>query len=63
MLLERQGERESERERNIDVREKHKLVAFLYAPRLGIEPATWICAMTGNRTHDLFGVWDDAPTN
>ena len=33
------------------MREKHWLVAFLYA--LGIEPATWVCALTGNQTHNI----------
>ena len=46
LLLEREEGRD--RERNMDVSEKHPLVAFLYAPRPGIEPATWVCAVTGN---------------
>ena len=46
-----EGKRKSER--NIDVREKHQLAAFSYVPRLGIKPTTWVCALTGNWTHDL----------
>ena len=42
-----------ERKRNIDVRETHQLVAFLCAPRPGIKPATWVCALTGNQTCDF----------
>ena len=41
-------ERERERVRDIDVKEKHQLVAFFYVPRPGIEHATWVCALTGN---------------
>ena len=41
-------ERERDGERDIDVREKHQWVAFSYAPRLGIEPKTRMCALTGN---------------
>ena len=48
MPLERKGERE--RKRNIDAREKHRLVALLYMPRPGIEPTTWVCALTRNLT-------------
>ena len=46
----KEGERktERERERNMDMKEKHQLVAFLkYMPQLGIEPANWVCALTG----------------
>ena len=59
LLLEREQGREEGRERNIDVREKHRLVASLMRPdwglavRLGIEPATQICALPGNRTCNL----------
>ena len=49
--------REEGRERNIDAREKRRLIAShtcldqgLYTPRLEIEPAT-------------FWLWNDAPTN
>ena len=41
-----------ERERNIDVREKHCVVAFWYMPQVGMKPAIWVCALTGNWTHD-----------
>ena len=34
-------EREEESKRNIDVKEKHLLVAFLYVPQLGIKPMTF----------------------
>ena len=46
MLLER--EREEGRERNIDVRERD----ISWFPELEIEPATWVCALTGNQTHN-----------
>ena len=46
-----------ERERNIDVREKHRCVAFSHAPRPGIKPATWVCAMTRNWTCKLSVYW------
>ena len=49
LLLER--EKKGEKERNIDVTEKHQLVSFSYAPRAGIEPATWV-----------FCLRDDTPT-
>ena len=39
--------------RNIDVKKKQQSVAFLHAPQAGIKPATWLCALTGNRTCDL----------
>ena len=48
------------RERNIDTRKKHQLVTFhmcltwgSYAPRPGIEPATLVCVLTRNQTHNL----------
>ena len=34
-------------------REKHQLVAFLYACRPGSEHAPWACALSRNRTHNL----------
>ena len=40
------------RERNINMKEKHRSAAFLYVPQPGIEPATWVCALTRNRTHN-----------
>ena len=52
LLLQREGRRE----RNIDVREKHWLIAFSYVPQLGIEPIIWVCALIGSQ-------WDNAPTN
>ena len=42
--------RERERDRNIDVREKHPLVTSHMHPNRGSNPQT-------------FRVWDDAPTN
>ena len=36
-----------------EMRERHWLVAFLYMPWRRIEPATWVCALTGNQAHDL----------
>ena len=29
----------------------------------GIEPTAWLCAPTGNQTHNLFGLWGEAPTH
>ena len=55
-------EREIERERNINV--KHWSVAFSYAAWPGIEPTTWVCALTRNQTHAwAFGLQGNAPTN
>ena len=53
--------RERERERETDMREKHRLVAFSYAPRLGIALTTWVFALTRNQTHGL-SVWEDIVT-
>ena len=53
---ERGSGRVRERGRNISVREKHQLVAFLYLlihTSMGIEPETWVCALTRNQTHNL----------
>ena len=56
MFIEREREEsggwgiECERDRNIDVREKHLLVASRLCPDQGLNPQP-------------FGVWDDAPTN
>ena len=36
----KRGKEGEKRERNIDVREKHQLVASLISPQLGTEPAT-----------------------
>ena len=44
----RRGERE--RERDIDVREKHRLFASCEHPDQGLNPQT-------------FSAWDDSPTN
>ena len=41
------------RQRDIDVRQKHRLAAFSYAPQPGIEPTTWARALTKNQTHNL----------
>ena len=41
LLLEREGGREGERERNIIVREEHGSAAFSSAPRLGIKPVNF----------------------
>ena len=52
--FERERERETERERNTDVRHKHQSVASpspVSWPRIG--PATEVCALTGNWTHNL----------
>nr|KAF6500712.1 hypothetical protein HJG59_007773 [Molossus molossus] len=46
-------EREEGRERNIDEREHWPPSA---GPPLGIGPTSWACALTGNRTSDVF-VW------
>ena len=43
--------RERGRERE---RKKHQLVVFLHIPWPQIEPSTWVCAMTGNPTCDLW---------
>ena len=53
LFLERGEGREKERERNVHVREKHYLVAYLACPQLGTWPATQACALNGNRTCDL----------
>lgn len=35
-------------------RDRETSIGFLpYLPRPGIEPATWVCALTGNQTQDL----------
>ena len=50
--------REKEREKNIDVRET-SISSLLYMPQLGTEPATQVCALTGNQTSNPFiaGQW------
>ena len=53
IFLERGDGREEERERNIDVGEKHRSVASSYLPQPGTEPATQACALTRNQTGDL----------
>ena len=52
MVLERErgrvgggGERKREREREIG--------CLLYLPQLGIEPASWVCALIGDQTFNL----------
>ena len=47
-FLERGEGRKKERERNINVKEKHQLVASHMHPRLGSEFTTHACALTGN---------------
>ena len=62
--------REEGRERNIDAREKHQLVAFQmhpyqggsYAPGQGIKPATQVSVLTGNQT-TTFRLPDGVPTS
>ena len=35
-------------------RERETLIGGLpYAPQWGVKPATWVCALTRNQTHDL----------
>lgn len=41
-------------------REKRNIAP--YVPQPGMEPATELCALTGNWTCSLFGEWEDAPT-
>ena len=48
LFLERGKGRGDERERNIDVREKHRSVASCVHPDQG--PVTWVCVLTGNQT-------------
>ena len=56
LILEREEGREKEkvRERNISV------WLPLVRPSVGTWPATQACALAGNRTGDLFGLWDNA---
>ena len=49
--FERERKGGKERERNINVREKHRSFAFLYVPWLGIEPATF--QSTGGLSNQL----------
>ena len=48
----RQGGRVAKRKKHRCKRETW-LVAFSYAPQLGIKPTAWVCALTGNRTCKL----------
>ena len=50
-FFEREGK--GKRERNIDVKKKHWLVASLYVPQPGIEPSTRLCSLTGPWTCNL----------
>ena len=56
---ERGSEKEKVRETNIDLlgkyqcKRKTSIGCFLYAPRMGIKPATWVCALIGNGTHNI----------
>ena len=43
------------------VAEKHLSAASCMHPPTGTEPATYVCALTGNRTCSPFGIRDDAP--
>ena len=52
LLSGRKEEKERERERDINMREKHQLATFSYAPQQEIKPATWVCGLTRNQTHD-----------
>ena len=47
IYFQREGKREKERERNIDVQEKHQLVASC-APHPGPWPANQACALRRN---------------
>ena len=58
---EKEGEREREREKHLS--EKCRLVASHTIPDWESNPQLNVCALTGNWTLNLFGVWDDAPTN
>ena len=55
MILERGDERWRERERNIDVREKHQLAASHTSPNWGLNPQPRDVLLTGNCTYDLLG--------
>ena len=45
--------KETEKERNIDAREKHQLAASHTHRNWGNKPKIQACALTGNWTHDL----------
>ena len=45
------------------MRQKHRLVAFLYIPQPGMESATWFCALTRNQTPQPSRSQDNIPTN
>ena len=52
------------RGRKRDRRESETSIGYLfYVPRLVIEPATYICALTWELNPQHFGAWDNAPTN
>ena len=59
IVFERERERgrgrrkEREGERNTDVRKQPRFVAFLSMPWPGIEPSTWVRALTGKQTCNL----------
>ena len=46
----------------MDVREK-SLGCVLYTPQTGTQPATYLCILTWNETHNFLDVRDDAPTD
>ena len=42
-------------------RKKHRYereIVILNVPQWGIEPLIWVCALTRNLIHYLFGLWD-----
>ena len=53
----REGEGERERERETSIG------CLLHSLQPGIEPATQARTLPVNWTHNLFGVWDNVPTN
>ncbi|XP_059546335.1 BSD domain-containing protein 1 isoform X1 [Myotis daubentonii] len=59
---EEEEERGREREKNIHVRKKHQSTASCTCLD-GIEPATWVCAQLGNRTHDFSVYWTGRRSN
>ena len=57
--------RGQQREKHIDVREKHQLVAIRMCPDWELNPQPRYMPWAGIEPANLqpFGVWDDAPTN
>ena len=58
-ILQRGKRREKERERNIDVREKHWLGCLLQVPQLGTNPQPWRVLWLGIKTVWSSGLQDD----